>query len=139
MKLFGIDLVDAGQKIEKPKEGKGEMAMTSPDDPSVKDGKRYATVHIDSKEVPAIKGKEVKDRCVMVAIVDVVRRTEQETQREGKEAEEEVTAQLRLVQVGFKPYKGKSAEEMSDAELDEGAKGKEAYDGPEKHVSRKEK
>lgn len=116
MKLLGVDVEDAGYDPPKPEKGEGGAVPIGKE----KNGKQYATLYLNSREVSAIKSKDVKDKCVMVCVVEVVSRTEREETREGKKAEMETNVELRILKAGFKPYTGKKdPEEMSDEELKE--------------------
>lgn len=115
MKIAGIKLEDAGylpkeeEKTEPAVEGKSKRE------------KRYSTLFVDDREIPAIKNKDVKDKCILVALVNVRRRIDEIEMKDGKE-EERTRMDFEILQAGFKPYEGsvdKDAEDMTDDEIDE--------------------
>lgn len=111
MKLMGMELEEAGyipdkSEVKEPAEQKPE--------------RRYATIYVDDRELPAIKAKDLSDDCVLVAIVHVKSREESETEEKGKK-ETRVSMMLEIRHAAIKPYKKeKEPEEMSDEELEKG-------------------
>ena len=114
MKAFGLTLQDAGY-MPKKDESQGCSPCKEASEPT----KRYPTVYVDSKELPVIASKEATDDFVMVCLCHVTRRSESESEVDGKK-QMSVDMTLEIRAAAIKPKGGKSAEEMTDAELKEG-------------------
>lgn len=112
MKIAGVELKDAGYKPEKH-DGPMEAKM-----PEGGDEKRYPSLYVDDKEMPAIKDKEYGDTCVLVAIVKVRRSSKEENTEDGKKTTRQ-TMDLKIIKAGLKDYKEQSADDLSDDELRE--------------------
>jgi hypothetical protein len=113
MKVNGIELKDAGYM---PQE-----SQVVPDHPEAKPEKKYPSLYVNSKEVPAIKGLKVGTEMLMVAKVRVTGYSEDKSEQEEGKTQEKCTASFKFLQVGFGPIKTKKKpEDMTDEELAKG-------------------
>ena len=117
MEIDGVKIQDAGY-LPVTEEAVPSQGSTTKDN---KPEKRYPTIWVDDKEMPAIKDKELKDECLLIAVVKVKRRTEEETTEDGGGKKERVSMELQIIKAGMRPMT-KSPEDMSDEELDEKTK-----------------
>lgn len=114
MKIAGMTLEDAGYK-----QPKDEMNKDTPV-PASGSSIQYPSIWVNSRELPAIKGKDVRDHCILVALVKVKRRSEEEFENDKGKKETRVDATLEIHKAALRPYKeSKEPEEMTDAELND--------------------
>ncbi len=107
MKVLGVEMQEAGympEKTDAPTEAKGP------------EEKRYPSFYVDDKEMPEIAREDLGDKIILIAVVEVQRKSEEKVKENGKQRKT-VNANLKIVQYGFKPYSEKKAEELDDKEL----------------------
>ncbi len=123
MKVLGVALEDAGHEVEM-----GPSVAPDQPEPGKKEI-RYPTLYINDEELPAIKSKDFKDDCVLVAVVHVSRREESESEGKDGKKKTRISATLEFRNAAFVPYGGKkpSPDEMSDMDLDDAIAGKKVY------------
>lgn len=94
--IKGIKLDDAGQKIKKYKGSSCCEVIGGSSSPSV----RYPSLYVSSKEVPSLKGKDIKNKITLVAIGKVVSHSLNERNSYGKqESNEDFSIELEKVGV----------------------------------------
>lgn len=111
--MEGIKMQDAGYVPEKG----DAMAMPVADEGKKKNEKRYPTMYVNDKEMPAIKGMEAGKEYLMMCKVKVTRYSENTNSEADKGNEHRCDVNLDILQAGFKPVGKKNAEEMSEQEL----------------------
>ena len=119
MKIAGMQLQDAGYKPE-PSEGPVIEKSATNRDP------RYPTLYVDDKELPAVSSKDVKDDCILVALIHVQRRSDEEVEENGKKITRcNVTFEIR--KAAIRPYNSgeddeEDASSLTDEELESSLK-----------------